>query len=231
RFLPLEDFFQDRFIRNPEDWGDRLLPRLEDFLTDAVHQRRPLTLCLAAHATLAFATGYFFHTKEEAPLTLLQMTGGRAFRWSAGVGSVPDGPLWQDFVEVPLDPDARDVAVAVEITQPTSTAVEAYLKKSGMSVGRLVRARIAGEPGKARVESGAHAFQMASQLHQWLKDHTGDLGRRRLHLFIAAPNGFVFFLGQLARSLGPLSLYEYDLEILKHGTYERSLELKRLVGE
>jgi len=223
RFLPLEEHFQGRFIRGPEEWNNALLPQLDEFLSDAVHQHRPLVLCLAAHATVAFAAGYFFHTKEDTPLSLLQMTAGKPFRWSAGQGAVPEGPLWQPFVEESLDTKSQDVAVAVEITQSTSEAVKTYIEKSGISIGWFVSARIAGEPGKIRVESGAHAFQLAWQLHQWLKDHTGDRSSRRLHLFISAPNGFVFFFGQLARSLGPLCLYEYDFEVARHGTYEQSL--------
>ena len=230
RFLPLEEHFESRFIRDPEDWNRTLLPQLDDFLSDAVHRHRPLVLCLAAHATVAFAAGYFFHTKEDTPLALLQMTAGKPLRWSAGEGGVPAGPLWQPFVEDSLNAGSRDIAVAVEISQPASEAVKTYIEKSGMDVGRLVSARIAGEPGKIRVESGAHAFQLAQQLHHWLKDHTGDRNGRRLHLFIAAPNGFTFFLGQLARSLGPLCLYEYDFEGIRHGTYEVSLELNGRVN-
>jgi hypothetical protein len=231
RFAPLEEFFENRFIRDPADWKDVLLPRLEDFLSDAVNQHRPLVLCLAAHATVAFAAGYFFHTKEDAPLSLLQFTSGKPFQWSAEEGHVPEGLVWQAFEERLLDPSAKDIAVAVEITQSTSAAVAAYLAVSGTKVERLISARIAGEPGKTRVESGAHAYQLAWQLQQWLKDHTGSCVQRRLHLFVAAPNGFVFFFGQLARNLGSLRLYEYDFERTKHGTYEPSLDLPQTVSE
>jgi hypothetical protein len=228
RFAPLEEFFQDRFIRNRSDWNNALLPRLEDFLADAVNQHRPLVLCLAAHTTVAFAAGYFFHTKEDAPLSLLQFTAGKSFRWSAEEGPVPEGSVWQKFEEQDLDSTASDIALAIEITQSTSAAVNAYLPQlaqEGTKVGRLISARIAGEPGKTRVESGAHAYQLAWELQQWLKDQTGNRAERRLHLFISAPNGFVFFFGQLARNLGPLRLYEYDFEGTRHSTYEPSLDL------
>jgi hypothetical protein len=231
RFAPLEEFFEGRFIRNRDDWNNVLLPRLEDFLSDAVHQHRPLVLCLAAHTSVAFAAGYFFHTKEDAPLSLLQFTAGKPFRWSAETGKVPEGPIWQDFQDQTLDSDVQDVAVAVEIAQGTSQNAAKYLTESGTKVGRLVTATIAGGAGKTRVETGAHAYRLAWELQQWLKDHTGNRARRRLHLFIAAPNGFTFFCGQLARSLGPLRLYEFDLEGTRHGTYEPSLDLPPAVPE
>jgi hypothetical protein len=225
KLLALEEFFDGRFIRDPESWGRRILPRLHRFLADAVAQDRPLELSLVAHGTIAFAAGYYFHTKAATRLTFVQVTGGDTLRWSEAEGTLPQGPLWQSFGDEILNPDLTDVAVAVEITQTTSPAVKAYLTKSGTKIGRLVSARIAGEPGKTRIESGAHAHQLASQLQQWLKDHTGDRSQRRLHLFISAPNAFLFFFGQLAQSLGALRLYEYDFEGKGHGTYESSLDL------
>jgi SMODS-associated and fused to various effectors sensor domain/CHAT domain len=225
KLLALEEFFEGRFIIEQEWWGRRVLPRLNRFLTDAVEQDRPLSLSLVAHGTVAFAAGYYFHSKAATRITLVQVTAGETLRWSEGEGSRPQGPLWQPCEEETIDPDAADVAVAVEITQRVSASAKAYLAASGTRVGRLITARIAGEPGKARIESGAHAYQLASELQQRLKDHTGNRSQRRLHLFVSAPNGFLFFFGQQARSLGLLRLYEYDFEGLHHGTYEPSLDL------
>ena len=41
----------------------------------------------------------------------------------------------------------------------------------------------------------------------------------------AAPNGFMFFLGQLARGFGKTSLYEYDFELNAPGAYTPALTL------
>lgn len=225
RFAPLEEFFQNCPILDQADWDNVLLPRLEDFLADAVNQHRPIVLCLATHATVAFAAGYFFYNKEDAPLALLQMTAGEAFRWSAEEGSVPKGLLWQPFTEHILNSSCQDIAVSVEITEEVADAAKTHIVERGVNVGRLISARVVGEPGKARVESGAHAFQLASQLYQWLKDHADDHGQRRLHLFISAPNGFIFFLGQLARNLGSIRLYELNLENAEHSTHNHFLDL------
>ncbi len=224
RLLPLEEFFQGRFISSPGLWAGRVLPRLNRFLAEAVEQERALKLSLAAHGTVAFAAGYYF-TKSATKVTLVQVTSGETLFWSEREGEIPKGHIWQDFEENTLNPGAPDVAVAVEITQNTSRAASTYVAERGTSVGRLVTARIAGQPGKTRVQSGAHAHRLASDLHQWLKDHTGNHSQRRLHLFISAPNAFLFFLGQLARNLGPVRLYEYDFEGTRHGTYEPSLDL------
>jgi hypothetical protein len=46
-----------------------------------------------------------------------------------------------------------------------------------------------------------------------------------LHLFIAAPNGFTFFLGQHQPVLGPTIIYEWDLEGVRSKSYCKGLTL------
>lgn len=48
--------------------------------------------------------------------------------------------------------------------------------------------------------------------------------RAKVHFFIAAPNGFTFILGRLARPLGAIQLYEHDFERLRF-VYQASIEL------
>src|SRR5262249_44149731 len=150
-------------------WGDRVLPRLNRFLAGAGEGGRPLVLSPGADESVAFAAGYYFHTKTVTKISLLQVTAGQLPRWSEKETARPQGPLWQSFEENDevLDPSSVDVALAVEITQSTYEAVKAYLPKlceKGTKIGRLISARIAGEPGKTRVESGAHAYQLAWEL-------------------------------------------------------------------
>jgi hypothetical protein len=49
--------------------------------------------------------------------------------------------------------------------------------------------------------------------------------RPPLHLLIAAPNAFTFFLGQRQPGLGKVTLYEYDFEGANDGGYKPSLSL------
>jgi hypothetical protein len=46
-----------------------------------------------------------------------------------------------------------------------------------------------------------------------------------LHLFSAAPNAFLFFLGQLSRGFGRVQLYEYDFDRNIPGAYSLSIQL------
>lgn len=223
--LALEGSFDGRFIRDPEGWATSILPRLDSFFSDALDTGRPLGLQLVAHSTVAFAAGYSLPIRAEAPISLVQRTARGTETWSERKGPRPSDSCWAPFEVEERDPNVADIAVAIAITNEVAPALAHYLSVSPLRVGRIIQARIAGEPGKTRVESGAHAHTLATQLHQYLKDHTGNRTQRRLHLFIAAPNAFVFYFGQLARSLGQVQLYEYDFEAAGHGTYEPSLAL------
>lgn len=225
RFLPLHHYFEGRFIRRPEDWKERLLPQLEIFLLDAVHQKRPLVLHLAAHLTVAFAAGWFFHTKEDAALSLIQWTGGKPGRWTEREGTVPK-VLWKEPVEIEKRTGKPDVAIVIEATaQKIQAEVDRYLDRAGLPVHRLIHVSVAGEGKEMTIESGAHAYALAWSLYQKLKQNPAVLDARRLHLFLAAPVGFAFLFGKLARSLGSVRLYEYDMEKSKHKSYEPSLDL------
>jgi hypothetical protein len=52
---------------------------------------------------------------------------------------------------------------------------------------------------------------------------TDSLGR--IHLFIAGPGAFAFYLAQRQVALGPTTLYEFDFEGTRGGSYEAALSL------
>ena len=47
----------------------------------------------------------------------------------------------------------------------------------------------------------------------------------RVHLVIAAPNGFTFYLGRHVDSLQPLTLYEFDFQSQLDRSYQPSLSV------
>jgi hypothetical protein len=233
RLLPLEEYFDGRFIREPNLWSRSVLPRLNRFLARAVSEDRPLALSLAAHGTVAFAAGYYLHTKSGTKISLIQETRDGKLIWSESQGECPAAPLWQPFEEKLLNAGSADVAVAIEVSNKAFEAVEKYLAKAGVGVRRLIRAQVSGDPDLKSVKNGAHAYRLAWSLQQWLKDHAGDDPGRRLHIFFSAPNAFAFYLGQVSRPLGHIRLYEYNFERehQKESTYEPSLDLPQATQE
>jgi hypothetical protein len=228
--LELTCWFDNRFIKEKSAWQEELFPKLRDFLKRLVDQQRPLALDFAAHSSLAFAAGWLLEPKSGLDIRVRQRTGGEGeLDWYPKDGSEPssDGLLWQDRAEREIDSTARDIAVAVSVSQPdVADHAEAFIRSQGLPVGRLVDATIAPGPGAASVRGGAHALRLAQALLPRLLPRKPHERGGRVHFFCAVPNALVFYLGQLASSLGSVVLYEFAFKVQGNfGSYSRSIEL------
>jgi hypothetical protein len=125
-----------------------------------------------------------------------------------------------------LDTSAADVAIAVGITWPVLADVRAYLARERLPIRHLVRATLAPEPSVSGVKSGAHCLALAQTLALRIRTRTAEEHQGTLHLFLASPNVFPFYLGQLARGLGRIQLYEFAYEAAgEERTYTPSILL------
>lgn len=223
--LDLTPFFNGRYIKHASLWGDEVYPRLHDFLRRHGRERRPLVFDFAAHATIAFAAGYCLEAKSGLDVTLLQKSQRGVHAWRAEAGPARQGPLWRQEPDLVLDPKKPAVAMAVSATHGVLTDVETYLRRSRKAVGRVVPMTLHPDPSLTGVEDGLHALQLAQDLSLKIRNRSAEERKKPLHLFAAAPNALLFFLGQLARSFGEVQLYEHDFPPTKAGAYMPSLRL------
>jgi len=99
-----------------------------------------------------------------------------------------------------------------------------YVRESIPSVGHVVLALPSGGSSSSAVRDGAHAEELASQLSQYLRSKgIGLKAENRVHVFLAAPNGFVFCFGRKMLSLPYWTLYEYDFGSGTVGAYSPSI--------
>ncbi|KWT73019.1 SAVED domain-containing protein [Comamonas testosteroni] len=225
--LNLISHFDDRSIRDQQDWTDTVYPKLKSFLHSAARSEQHLRLILDAHITLAFAAGAVINIKSGRAVELEQRTIGRRIWHSSDLGSDLGSdltwPNWQFDVEK-LASQPGDIAVAVSLTHEITSAVRTHINQSLPSVSNLLVARPSCGPGTQAVACGRHAFELAEKLVQRINaEQTGT--KSPIHLFIAAPNGFTFFLGQRQAGLGKTTLYEFDFEGTAGGGYQPSLQL------
>lgn len=219
--LNLVPRFDARFIQDPHDWSATIFPQLEAFLASAARREPQLRLAVDAHATLAFAAGSVLDVKSGRRVELEQRSPQRQI-WSAD--DTTADPTWPTFAFTwnPIDPQGRDVLVAIGLTHDIAPAVNAFA--SGLpNVAGLLACGLTTGAGGLSVRCGAHASQLAEAVVAEAKARRVVGGR--LHIFVAAPNAFTFFLGQRRPSLGPVTLYEYDFEGARTGSYEASLAL------
>jgi hypothetical protein len=234
RLLDLVSYFDGRFIKDKSWWQDKVFPELREFLLGWLDQRRPLLLDFAAHSSIAFAAGWLLEPKSGLDVRVRQRTGNVGeFEWHPLDGSDSEGasaagaPLWRELANVHLAPGAPDVAVALSVSQPAvADHVLEFIRQQGLPVGRILDATIAPEPGQHSVRGGAHALRLAQALLPSVQVRQPHERRGRVHFFCAGPNALVFYLGQLASSLGRIVLYEYPFRAGdSFGRYQQSIEL------
>lgn len=225
--LSLLPEFSDRYLRPEFTWQGDLLPKLKAFIRSAGQQEQRLRLAMDTHLTLAFAAGTVLDTKSGKIIELEQRTRGGSAIWAAD--DTPADPKWPNwaFSCFDLGTGGAEVAVAVSVTRTTEKQVRDSLL--GLTnVGRVIVATLSSGASQGAVLNGAHADQLADSLANYLKDMrsvTVGATRPLLHLFMAAPNSFAFFLGRHIKVLRPVTLYEFDFDGERGGNYVPSLTM------
>jgi len=225
RMLNLVPYFDGRYIRNPADWEHRILPDIRAFITSAANSADLLRLILDAHASLAFAIGSILNVKSGRRVQIEQRTAGRRF-WSTD--DTPSDTSWPNFLfdERPRNQNSLEIAVAVSLTHDVSGAVRTFIEQQLPQVRTLLHCQPETGPSQLLVRSGRHAWQLAEALVQRLHAiRTTSHPIEHVHLFVAGPNAFTFFLGQHQQVLGATSLYEWDFDNQRGGGYSPSLSI------
>jgi hypothetical protein len=221
--------FDDRYIRSDADWSGTLYPALKAFLLSAANGKMRLRLALDAHATLAFATGSILNIKSGRHVELEQRTMGRHI-WSAD--DLPSDPTWPSLSSevIELDAERADLAVAIGLTHDLVPDVRRYIERAIPTAGRILALRPSTGPGARSVMCGRHAFEFAEAATGAIRTARGADPNATLHLFVAAPNGFTFFMGQRQPILGRVRLYEFDFEGGRDRSYVPALTLPVVSG-
>ncbi|HVM78155.1 MAG TPA: SAVED domain-containing protein [Stellaceae bacterium] len=223
KVLDLVPKFADRQIRPDADWSGDLYPTLKAFLLDAAKDGGRLQLVLDAHLTLSFAAGAVLNIKSGRMIELEQRTIGKKI-WAPD--DLPPDAAWPRWIfrREDVNPAGNDIVIAVSLTHDVATAVRAYVGAAMPAARVFLEARLFSGPGARSVICGRHAFDLAESLTGQIKAiREASAQGARVHLFMAAPGGFSFFLGQRQIAIGALTLYEYDYEGEYGGSYRPSL--------
>lgn len=225
RMLNLVPYFDGRYIRDPADWQRRVRPELEAFVHEAARANDRLRLIFDAHVSLAFGVGVILNVKAGKELEIEQRTGGRR-SWS--MADMPSDPAWPEFIfhQSALAQDRDEIAVTVGLTHDVADHARAFVTQKLSQVGQILHCRLRDGPSHQGVRCGRHAWELAEAIVQHLAA-MNQPGRRfaRVHFFIAGPNGFAFFLGQQVHIIGPVTIYEWDLDGHRGGGYSPGLSL------
>jgi hypothetical protein len=206
-YISLLDSFDGRFLLPDVSWA-AVFDDLKGFFEEVVTRQRSFDVQLDTHASLAFASGFVLDPKRGLDLRLVQHSRAGIERWATSVDS--SGTVPELTVESTELGKGHDVALALAITHDIVEDVKRYVTDSSLPCGRLIAVRPSSGAGQSAVRDAEHALAMADEIGRVLKGRSTEEHAAVLHVFAAAPNGLVFFLGQLGKGLGPLSLYEFD---------------------
>lgn len=221
-FVCVAGNFDGRYIRDSSLWTTKVIPDVRVFLNNPQFRGGEYHLLLDCHSSIAFLAGYELDQKSGASVYPVQK-GGRNDVWKPSGNSPPEEWKWNtELLEV--DPDSTDIVVAISITHDISSYVEHYLKSK--KVLSRVFVRLYPESGirPSSIAGADHAIRLAELAMQEIV----RLKRNRncvIHIFAAAPNGFMFFLGKYRSALGKIQLYEFDFDGEQGGTYAPSFQL------
>lgn len=223
RMLNLVPYYDGRYIRQDSDWQTRIFPELRAFLMEAARSTDHLRLVVDSHVSIAFAVGTVLNVKAGKRVEIEQRTGGRRF-WS--MDDEPVDASWPRFrfEGERVSEGGEEIAFAVSLTHDVSPAVRTFAQRNLGKIGHIVHCRPESGPSQQSVRCGHHAWMLAESTVQHLLDLRACSHRvTRVHVFMAGPNSFAFFIGQQQKAIGPVATYEYDFDGQRGGGYSLGL--------
>ena len=223
--LDLVNLFDGRKITEPGSWNTAVGPRIREFVNHSVVPLEQCRLYLSAHSSIAFAAGYELEPKSGVQISLVQNTAGGRQVWDIPQEpTTPRESLW-NLSEVDVNSGSDGLGIVLSVTHDARGEALRYVQEHVRELGLMLVFTIQPGVGSNAVTDGTHAWNLAEEVVRIIRERCPQETRTSpLHVFSAAPNGFGFFLGRLAHSLGSIQLYEYDFGA-DRPTYWKSLSL------
>jgi hypothetical protein len=225
RFVCVVEHFEGRHVRAPGLWATKVVPAVCDFLDDPRLRQRQHHLLLECHSSLAFLAGYLLDRKSGAQVFPVPKGEARTV-WIPSVPPPAAVAGWQwEIDRKEVSPTTQDIVVAISVTHDVRRDVDRYLAANDMALRLVLHVAPHGGAGSSSIQGADHAVGLAEQLMHQVRALRQEGGTGTAHIFAAAPNGFMFFLGRHRAALGSVQLYEFDFEGERGGSYRPSVVL------
>ena len=221
--LLLTDEFRQRYLQEGREWQRDVRPKVERFLREAVKKSPKLRMILDAHASISFLAGAVLDLKSGVEMQLVQKGRVGTRTWRADDGSGAKGSRFE--IEEEQLARGRDIAIAISVSQPTVAQVRAYLAERLPVVGKFISCAMPAGPGQRSVAGGEHAAALAEQISNCVRVVKEKDPDAVIHIFAAAPNTLLFYLGQHHQAIAPCIVYEYDFDRRGNKTYQPSFTI------
>lgn len=221
--LDLREKFDRRFLKPGLDWTDDIGKPVQGFLRANTDPRQAYQIALEAHGSIAFAAGRVFDTKLGVDICPIQKTVSGSALWEIDTLDRVEYQSW-NIEHIAVSDGVFDSALILNVSRSIYNDVKQYLKEQQIAVGRIINCTLGNGSGtNFEIQNGTHAARLANETYAALTARSSAERRARLHIFAAAPNSFMFYLGQVSRPFGKCILYEYDFEHRDNCSYISSI--------
>lgn len=226
-FLCLQSHFEGRHLKEGHTWMDVA----NDVVYFFKHEKTREALAekklihLDCHASVAFLAGYEADSKSGLSVYPIQK-GGHDKSW------IPSGnkePSWSLVNRVIASEQGVDHVISISITRNTEEDVRNFLDTEKIQFSTWTDFCLPEGYGQ-HVKSADHAKWISDEIVQNIRSVKRTNPSARFHIFAAAPNGLMFFIGQNREALGKISLYEFDFSDEKDSSYSNSINLPIQAG-
>ena len=124
-----------------------------------------------------------------------------------------------------FDSTQTDIALCIEPNFPICTDVKKYISAKKLPIKNLVTFTF-NKCDSHAVKNGTHARQLVNEIKTYLNKLDIDDHQINLHLFVNAPSGLIFFLGQESRFLKNIHFYNFKGKENAPLSYEELLFIK-----
>jgi hypothetical protein len=149
--------------------------------------------------------------------------GGWSQGWTADDRSAV-GALPFEVTEERLG-SGREIAVAISVAQSVQAQARTYISERLPEIGTLLTFTIPGGAGGRGVAGGAHAASLAEQISNGIRSIKAPEVDAVVHVFAAAPNSFLYFLGQQHQGIAPCVVCELDFDRAGNRSYHPSFNI------
>lgn len=224
--LSLVSNFDGRFLKDDLDWNKDIYHEVEKFLCENINKEKAYQIFLDTHSAVAFSAGRVMDTKFGANIFPVQKTSNGLKLWDIKMKQKEAYSTWS-FTPEWINEECIDTALVINVTRNIRNDVIEYIKEFNIPIGRILNLEL-NESGATNfsIIDGGHASTLANSAYEAIKIRSLKERQANLHIFAAAPNAFMFFLGQNSHGFGKCILYDYDFKQENTCTYIQTIKFR-----
>lgn len=223
RCLSFINKFDGREIKHGCDWNKDIYTKLKEFLLTNTCNKHAYQIFLDTHASIAFAAGRTLNSKTGINVFPMQKSSTKGtVLWDVKLSSRREYAKWDISHEMFIE-NQSDSALILNVTHNIYDDVVKFIKESNLSIGPIINCTLSDGATNFSIEDGTHASALANDVYEASTKRSTVERQAILHIFVAAPNAFMFFLGQVSFGFGKCILYEFDFEQRNSCTYSQSI--------